>query len=207
MHKMSLEESLPRCLMALAVMAIFYGIYFAKLLAQKRRGVQTNQIGRRRERVLHRVELLMSLATVSIVAGQLLSVALGWSWLPAGARFTGFCLGMLGDAAFLLSVLCMKDSWRAGIPDRDRTSLVTTGVYRFSRNPAFLGFDLMYIGVLLMYFNPLTALLTAFAVIMLHMQILQEERYLSATFGAEYRAYRSQVYRYLGRRCGGEKRA
>lgn len=44
---------------------------------------------------------------------------------------------MLGDMIFLVSVLCMKDSWRAGIPDKDRTKLVTTGIYRYSRNPAF----------------------------------------------------------------------
>lgn len=34
---------------------------------------------------------------------------------------------------FLLSVLCMKDSWRAGIPDKDKTELVTGGIYRYSR--------------------------------------------------------------------------
>ncbi len=43
----------------------------------------------------------------------------------------------------------MKDSWRAGIPDSDKTELVTTGIYKYSRNPAFLGFDLQYMGVLL----------------------------------------------------------
>ena len=94
----------------------------------------------------------------------------------------------------------MKDSWRAGIPDADRTVLVTGGIYAYSRNPAFLGFDLMYIGVLLMYCNLLTGMFTVFAIAMLHLQILQEERYLAAAFGEEYRAYRRQVLRYLGRR-------
>ena len=60
---------------------------------------------------------------------------------------------MLGDLIFLTSVLCMKDSWRAGIPDKDRTELVTSGIYRYSRNPAFLGFDFMYAGLLLMYYH------------------------------------------------------
>lgn len=90
---------------------------------------------------------------------------------------------MLGDVIFLLSVLCMKDSWRAGIPDKDKTELVTTGIYRFSRNPAFLGFDLMYIGVLLLYGNLLTLGFSLFAMMMLHLQILQEERFLASTFG------------------------
>ena len=89
---------------------------------------------------------------------------------------------MLGDMIFLVSVLCMKDSWRAGIPDKDRTKLVTTGIYRYSRNPAFLGFDFMYVRLLLMYFNLSMLVVSAFAIIMLHLQILQEERYLTASY-------------------------
>ena len=94
----------------------------------------------------------------------------------------------------------MKDSWRAGIPDKDKTELVTTGIYRYSRNPAFLGFDFMYIGVLLMYGNLLTLAFSVFAMVMLHLQILQEERYLENIFGAAYTAYKKQVFRYLGRK-------
>lgn len=90
--------------------------------------------------------------------------------------------------------------WRAGIPDKDRTKLVTTGIYRYSRSPAFLGFDLMYAGVLLLYGNLLTLGFSVFAMVMLHLQILQEERYLVEAFGAPYQAYCRQVFRYLGRK-------
>ena len=200
-----LEVSLPYRLLALFVLAVFYGIYLVKQWRQKRRGIQTMQIGRGKEAQTHTVETLMGIATVGIIPAQLLSIAFGWSHLPANARFTGFCIGMVGDLIFLISVLCMKDSWRAGIPDRDRTELVTDGIYAFSRNPAFLGFDLQYIGVLLMFCNLLTATFTVFAVSMLHLQILQEERYLTAAFGAEYMKYRHQVFRYLGRRKGEKK--
>lgn len=200
-----LEVSLPYRLLALFVLAVFYGIYLVKQWRQKRRGIQTMQIGRGKEAQTHTVETLMGIATVGIIPAQLLSIAFGWSHLPANARFTGFCIGMVGDLIFLISVLCMKDSWRAGIPDRDRTELVTDGIYAFSRNPAFLGFDLQYIGVLLMFCNLLTAAFTVFAVSMLHLQILQEERYLTAAFGAEYMKYHHQVFRYLGRRKGEKK--
>lgn len=198
--KLPFEERFSYGLSALLVLAVFYGIYFAKLLAQKRRGIRTRQIGRRKEKNIHTVETLMSIATLGAPFAQLLSVAFGWNHMPSGARFTGFCIGMLGDVTFLLSVLCMKDSWRAGIPDKDRTELVTSGIYRYSRNPAFLGFDFMYIGVLLMYGNLLTLGFSAFAVVMLHLQILQEERYLADTFGADYERYKAQVFRYLGRK-------
>ena len=194
------EEKLCYPALALIVLAVFYGIYFGKMLVQKRHGICTHQIGRKKEQELHTVETLMSIATLGAPIAQLLSIAFGWSHLPAGARFTGFCVGILGDAIFLLSVLCMKDSWRAGIPDKDKTELVTTGIYRFSRNPAFLGFDLMYVGVLLLYGNLLTLSFSAFAIVMLHLQILQEERYLMNTFGAPYQEYCRHVFRYWGRK-------
>lgn len=199
--KFQLEKHLPYAGLTLLVLALFYGIYFAKMLAQKRQGIQTNQIGQRKEKSLHRVEVLMGVATAGVPAAQLLSVALGWSLMPAGARFTGFCLGLLGDLIFLVSVLRMRDSWRAGIPKKSQTKLVTSGIYKFSRNPAFLGLDLQYTGVLLLYFNPLTVLFSVFAAVMLHLQILQEERYLTGVFGAPYEQYKKQVRRYLGRRA------
>lgn len=198
--KLFLETSLPYRLLALLILAVFYGIYLIKQQRQKHQGIQTMQIGRRKERKNHTVETLMGIATVGIIPAQLLSIGFGWSHLSANARFTGFCVGILGDLIFLISVLYMKDSWRAGIPDKDRTELVTDGVYAFSRNPAFLGFDLQYIGVLLMYCNLLTGMFTVFAIVMLHLQILQEERYLTITFGTGYLDYRHQVRRYFGRR-------
>ena len=202
--KIPLEEYIPYRIVALIVLAVFYGIYLVKQWRQKRRGIRTIQIGRRKDTQTHTIETLMGIATAGIIPAQLLSITFGWSHLSANARFTGFCIGMVGDLIFLISVLCMKDNWRAGIPDRDRTELVTDGIYAFSRNPAFLGFDLQYVGVLLMFCNLLTASFTVFAVSMLHLQILQEERYLTAAFGAEYLKYRHQVLRYLGRRKGEE---
>ena len=97
------EEILSYPLPALFVLAVFYGIYFAKMLAQKRRGIRTRQIGQRKEKSIHTVELLMSMATLGVVIAQLVTIAFGWSCLAANARFTGFVIGMLGDLIFLLS--------------------------------------------------------------------------------------------------------
>jgi protein-S-isoprenylcysteine O-methyltransferase Ste14 len=46
----------------------------------------------------------------------------------------------------------------------------------------------------------LTLGFSVFAMVMLHLQILQEERYLVHAFGAPYQAYCRQVFRYLGRK-------
>lgn len=187
-------------LAALAILLLFYGIYFTKQLAQKRRGIQTRQMGRRKEKGLHRVEVLMAAATGLIVPVQLLSIGFQWSCPPGGVRALGAVLGLVGDGIFLVAVLTMRDSWRAGIPETDRTEFVSTGIYRYSRNPAFLGFDLMYLGILLLFFNLPLLLFTLWAMVMLHLQILQEERYLPTVFGTAYATYQKQVCRYLGRR-------
>ena len=75
--RIPLEDRLLYALLALLVLAAFYGVYFAKVLAQKRRGIQTRQIGRRKEKSIHAVEVLMSIATLGAPVAQLLSIAFG----------------------------------------------------------------------------------------------------------------------------------
>ena len=188
-------------IVAVSVLAVFYAIYLGKMLAQRQKGIQTDQIARGKERGRrYTVELLMKLATYSVVAVELLSICLDWSLFHGPVRVAGLVLGILGDIVFAVSVWTMRDSWRAGIAEQDKTELITGGIYQFSRNPAFLGFDLMYIGVLLLYGNLLTLSFSLFAMMMLHLQILQEERFLASTFGEPYREYCRRVFRYLGRR-------
>ena len=109
-------------------------------------------------------------------------------------------LGFVGYVVFALAVITMKDNWRAGIAENDKTEMVTAGIYRFSRNPSFLGFDLVYLGIMLMFFNWVLLLFSVFAAVMLHLQILQEEKYLPQVFGESYLTYCSKVCRYLGRK-------
>ena len=77
--------------------------------------------------------------------------------------------------------------------------IISTGVYRYSRNPAFLGFDLLYIGSALAFCNVVLVAMGILAVLALHRQILDEERALPALFGADYEQYRQQVGRYFCR--------
>lgn len=59
--KFPFEELIPYRIAAIIVLAVFYGIYFAKMLVQRRHGIETRQIGRCKEKTLHAVELLMSI--------------------------------------------------------------------------------------------------------------------------------------------------
>jgi len=112
-------------------------------------------------------------------------------------------LAIIGVVVFIVSVLMMRDSWRAGVAENDKTELVTDGIYQYSRNPAFLGFDLVYIGILLMFYNTVLFEITLLVILLLHMQIVNvEEDFLIATFGQEYVDYKKKVRRYLGRKSG-----
>lgn len=50
MIKSAFENNLPFPWLTLAVLALFYGIYFTKMLVQKKHGIRTHQIGRRKEK-------------------------------------------------------------------------------------------------------------------------------------------------------------
>lgn len=197
---MNFKHLLPFGIIALAIIFIIYLIYFTKMFLQKKQGIKTNQIGSRKEKKLHIIETLMAIATYSIVLVEVISIFTNFNYSINIIRIIGAILGFMGDLVFLLAITCMKDSWRAGIPKSDKTKLVTNGIYKISRNPAFLGFDLVYIGILLLYFNPIHLIFTLFAIIMLHLQILQEEKFMEATFKEEYIDYKKKVFRYLGRR-------
>ena len=166
---------------ALLIMILFYSIYFGKMIIQKRQGIKTRQLGKGKNQHVRAVEILLSIATLVIVPIQLISIILDLTILNDNIRFIGFLVGILGDILFLISIITMKNSWRAGIPSEDNTEFVSNGIYKISRNPAFVGFDLMYIGICLLYCNVLTIIFSLFAIVMLHFQILQEEKYLEKT--------------------------
>jgi len=83
-------------------------------------------------------------------------------------------------------------------PWKPTTAIVTTGPYRITRNPAYLGMALLYIGIALLA-DSLWALAPLPVVLVLIDRgvIAREERYLERKFGAEYVDYRSRVRRWV----------
>ena len=151
--------------------------------------------------MVKRVELTMKAATLLVPAVEVISIIGNITALPLGIRGIGAGVAVVGDVVFILSVWTMKDSWRAGVSETDKTELVTNGIYKISRNPAFLGFDLVYVGILMMFFNWILLAVSLFAIIMFHLQIVNvEEDFLLISFGQEYVEYRKMVHRYLGRK-------
>lgn len=186
-------------------MAAFYACYYIKLFGQKKKGIKTTQIGSGKTGFVKGIECTMIVSTVLVVVVELVSIILGTTLLPPWTRWLGALIGAVGVAVFIAAVITMRDSWRAGVSKTDKTELVTRGIFAMSRNPAFLGFDLLYIGILLMFFNWVLLAASAFAALMFHLQIVNvEEDFLLEAFGEEYLNYRKKVKRYFGRRLSNQ---
>ena len=115
----------------------------------------------------------------------------GVASLPAAIILGAFGVGvsMAGIVAFHRAQTT-PDPRRPG----SATTLVTSGVYRFSRNPMYLGIQLVLIAWAIFLGN-LASLLFAFvfALYIQRFQIRPEERFLQEKFGAEFTAYRAKV--------------
>lgn len=189
-----------------AILITFYGTYFIKMISQMKKGIQTDQIGKGKTGFTKIIELTMKVITYVVPIVEVVSIVHNTHIFPEWVRMVGICVGVVGVATFILSVITMSDSWRAGVSETDKTELVTKGIYKISRNPAFLGFDLVYVGSLLMFFNWVLFIVSVCAMIMFHLQIVNvEEDFLITAFGEEYLSYKNKVNRYIGRRFNWNK--
>jgi len=119
--------------------------------------------------------------------------------LPLGAAMAaglaGFALWLALDGAAMLHFRRAGTSIEVSTPV---DALVTSGPYRFTRNPMYLGMALLYTGLsLALGVIWGLAVLPVILVVVDRVVIPPEERHLEAKFGEEYRAYRSRVRRWI----------
>ena len=112
-------------------------------------------------------------------------------------KYFGYLLIIVALFIGLAALIEMKNSWRVGIKYDQKTKLITSGIYAFSRNPYFLSYDLLFLGFFLIY-PSLTLLILYFVlVITFHQMILEEESYLQQVQGEQYVRYKNSIGRYF----------
>ena len=130
-------------------------------------------------------------------------LALRWFWpMPifghAMALWSGLALIVLAIAIAIWGRRTMHAAGTNISPLRPATAIVTTGPFRFSRNPLYLALTLLYFGVTLAFNTWWGIVVLIPLLIVMHCGVvLREERYLEQKFGATYRQYHSTVRRYL----------
>lgn len=105
----------------------------------------------------------------------------------------GFCIDLTGLISFRRARTTIN-------PTRPMaaSSLVSTGIYRYTRNPMYLGLLIELLAWAVFLSNVLALLLVPLFVLYINrFQIAPEERALAAIFGAEFAAYKGRVRRWL----------
>ena len=121
--------------------------------------------------------------------------------LPLLGRSLAFgAIALVGGAMALAGDLAFKRARTTINPfkPQNTAALVTSGVYRFTRNPMYLGLFILLLGWAAFLCSAFALLgPIAFVAYITRFQIVPEERVLSAKFGAAYSEYRARVRRWI----------
>lgn len=128
------------------------------------------------------------------------------NWKPLDKEFFRSLPAMMVGYAFLLvsiilGALALKRFFQTRntvITMKPATSLQTTGIYAFSRNPMYTGLLFLYTGLALLAGNWWTIFLIPVAIFIIQVYVIKrEEKYLTHAFGDQYLDYKNKVRRWI----------
>jgi protein-S-isoprenylcysteine O-methyltransferase Ste14 len=132
----------------------------------------------------------------------LLGIALNRAWplpfMPSTLRWLGPLVTLCAVLLFVFSILEFRAAGTAVRRTKRTTTIVRTGPYRFTRNPIYLSFILLVLG-LSFWLNDLWLLVTLVPAVgfIAAVVIPREERFLERTFHDQYLSYKATVRRWL----------
>lgn len=103
-----------------------------------------------------------------------------------------------GALIAMVAQLTMGASWRVGVKEGATGDLVSGGIFKFSRNPTFVGQFLLLVGVALAIPSLPTAVAPLLFIRLASSQVRSEETALRAAIGTEYEVYMASVPRWIG---------
>lgn len=109
----------------------------------------------------------------------------------------GWGLLFISLIVVLIAQTQMANSWRIGIDEKNKTKLITQGLFSISRNPIFLGIMITNVGLFLIIPNAFTLLIISLSTISINTQIRLEEEFLKQEFGNDYTDYLKKVRRWI----------
>ncbi len=115
----------------------------------------------------------------------------------AAMDLAGLAVGTLGLALCALAQRTMGASWRVGIDEEQPAPLVDAGLYRWIRNPTYLGLFLLDAGLWLIWPTTAVAMFWLAFWLLLEMQVRCEEEFMARVHGPRWAEYASRTWRYL----------
>lgn len=134
----------------------------------------------------------------SIAAGTVLNLIWPLSFAVPAARPIGSTMVIISVLLFFASIRELRASGTPVRGSQPTTTVVRTGPYRFSRNPVYLSFFLLQLGIAVWTGSAwMLATLVLAAGLISRIVIPKEELYLERKFGSHYLSYRTVVRRWL----------
>lgn len=140
--------------------------------------------------------LAFALAGTALIAATI-AVAAGAIAAQPAPLALGTAIIALGTGTVIVAQVQMGNAWRVGVRAGDAPLFVTAGLFRFSRNPIFVGMILMALGVALAGETAWCWAAAAIFTLACHIQTRIEEAHLSHQFGPDYEDFRRRVPRWL----------
>jgi protein-S-isoprenylcysteine O-methyltransferase Ste14 len=140
------------------------------------------QLTKKEKRIINAVFLPM---VVSWAYAVFLPLQLGTIWLYSGIIVCLF--GMIFTSVAILNFATSQ-----------KDKVITKGLYRFTRNPTYIGMILMQIGLGIACSSWLFLVLTVVMMILLNANLSAEERYCLYRFGDDYQKYKNSTPRWIG---------
>src|SRR5438093_7611010 len=136
---------------------------------------------------------------ISLVTGARTQLATPFPFLPGTLAVPlGAPLVVVAIALFAYSVTTFRAAGTPVPARKPTTVIVRTGPYRFSRNPIYLAFSLLQLGISIWVNSVWLRATLAGAVALIHYVVIRrEEQYLERRFGAQYLDYKASVRRWL----------
>jgi protein-S-isoprenylcysteine O-methyltransferase Ste14 len=141
-----------------------------------------------------------------LIAAVLTLIALGMSpqrlgelaWLNSvPADGVGWTLLMVSLLVITIAQANMGRAWRIGIDHTNTPMLAREGLFRWSRNPIFLGMRLNLLGLFLILPNAATLVIWLVGEALMQVQVRLEEEHLARTFRDTYADYQRTVRRWV----------
>lgn len=187
---------MDQLIVIIAHQMLFQGMFALKNYFLKRR-LKMQIRGQNKEANISTAFFVLFISLSSILAGWDVSVGRIPLMNPTATFLLSLMLLILSLLISAFSLSHLKDSWRVGVIDEQETKLITSGIYRFTRNPYFVSYLLMFMGYSILLQNVLLIILSVIGFGLVHWMVRKEERYLLSIHGDMYRQYQQSTRRYL----------
>lgn len=193
----------------LIMLFTFFTLLVSKSLLTSRQDQNVVALGKGKRGFSAFLEYFYYVGFIFLVYLVLIST-LDWPFIFIGELFVlweglvfdvmGMMVQSVAIILFSFALASFKNSWRIGVDTQTHGTLITTGVFRYSRNPTYVAMCLLFVGFFISYSHFFFLGAMVFLPLSFYHQIRKEEVLLLQLYPEAYPKYQAQTRRILGRK-------